>query len=103
MGHFVQKVFDRIIVDYETIMAILKSNTAIGKMLSYFFGYSNKVILESKKISDIICLSRRNIETYGITYKKSSSKPKKTVDNIRYTIEMKEEGYCLLKDGLKIV
>lgn len=96
-------LFDRIIVDYVSIMEVLRSDSAIGKILSYSFGSANKVILDSKEIIDILSVANSNIKTYGITYKKSPNKPKKVVDNKRYTIERNEDGYSLMKDGVKII
>lgn len=92
-------LFDRIIVDYNTIIDILESGTSIGNILSYSFGSNNRVIKASQEIFDILNLATTNIMNYDLTYTKDSNKPKKIVDGKVFSIVKSSDGYVLEKDG----
>jgi len=96
-------LFDRIIVDYSTIIEILKSGTPIGNVLSYSFGSNYRIMKKASEVNDIIEIARQNIKKYNLGYTKNPDKPKKIVDGKIFSIVDNGEGFILLKDGKKIV
>ena len=100
---FKEILFDRILVDYNILINILNSISIISDILSYSLGSSQKIIVNSDKILEIIKLSKRNILDKNLKYIKPKNKQPKIVDNISYKILNDVSNYHLIKSGNIII
>ena len=91
-------LFDRMIVDPLLLKSILISESKISNILSLSFGISQKIIINTKIINEIVSIAKRNIKERKLKYIIDKNKPKKIVDGIPYQIKIIDTNCFLVKN-----